>query len=358
MDFSKEGFRAASTYEERVNEAAQLFKDGKSGAKPFAQAKLVEAFSTSDFPVLLGAALGQTALQVQKDAVKEFEILLTDITVDDFRRRRLVDMWGADEFETVEQGEEYKGGTLSETELWHGAQKHGKVYGLTWELIRAREFSTLANFPRLLANGSVKGQNTAVADLLVDDAADTWNSAFFGTVDTAKFSPENLDAAIKAMAVKEDHRGDLVDMSNLVLVYGPGLKTEVNRVLKAIELEMQVTDGTKVTKTRVANPFSGLVTPLESRTIGKKLGVNGSMGWALVPGRGSTLPAIVRTLLSGEEGVDIRVKRDQGDRPGGGAVAPEEGSFKDDTIWFRGRDVYGIDKGFTPGVYASKGTGQ
>ena len=353
MDLVNEGFRKAPTHQERVFEAAQLFARGKSGASPLAQAVLLEAFSTSDFPVLLGAAFSKQAVQTQKDAVKEFEPLLVDVTVDDFNRHKLVDLWSGDAFETVKQGAEYKGGTLNETELDHGAEKHGKSYGLTWELRRNRQFSALANFPKFLGNGSIKGQNNAVADLLVKDNG--WNAGLFGDVKTVKFSPEALDAALKELAVRENHRGELVDVSDLVLVHGPALRTEVNRVLLAAEIELQVTDGNKVTKTRQTNPFRNVVTPLESRTIGQRLGASQATAWALVQGKTSDLPSIIRTLLSGEENVDIRVKTDQGQRVAGGAVSVEDGSFNDDTIWFRGRDVYGIDPGFTPGVWASNG---
>lgn len=352
-DIAQEGFRRATSREERVHEAAKLFGQGRTGADPFAQARLLEAFSTSDFPVLLGDAFTKKAVAAQKAAVKEFEPILTDVTVDDFNRHKLVDLWGADEFETVKELEEYKSGSLNETDLDHGAGKHGKVYGLSWELRRSRQFTALANFPVVLGNGSVKGQNSRVADLLVGNG--NWNTVFFGTVDNKPFTPDNLDAAIKGLAQTEDHRGDLVNVSNLVLVHSSGLRSEVLRVLNAYELEMQVTDGSKTSKTRVQNPFKGVVTPLESRAVGKRLGAAQATGWALVPANTSDLPAVIRTLVSGEEAVDIRVKRDQGERVGGGAVPVDAGSFNDDTIWFRGRDVYGIDKGFTAGVYASAG---
>lgn len=355
-EIAQEGFRRASSHEERVHEAAKLFGAGRTGSDPFAQARLLEAFSTDDFPILLGDAFTKKAIAAQKAAVKEFEPILTNITVDDFNRHKLVDLWGSDEFETVKELEEYKSGSMNETELTHGAEKHGKTYGLSWELRRSRQFTALANFPVVLGNGSVKGQNSRVADLLVDATAGNWSANFFGTVDTKKFTADNLDAAIKQLSQVVDHRGDLVDVSNLVLVHSAGLRSEVLRVLNAYELEMQVTDGAKVTKTRVQNPFKGVVTPLESRAVGKRLGVVQSTGWALVPAGSSDLPAIIRTLLSGEENVDIRVKRDQGERPGGGTVPVDAGSFNDDSIWFRGRDVYGIDKGFTSGVYASNGT--
>ena len=49
IDFAREGFRAAPTEEERIFEAARLFGQGRTGANPEAQYRLLEAFSTSDF---------------------------------------------------------------------------------------------------------------------------------------------------------------------------------------------------------------------------------------------------------------------------------------------------------------------
>lgn len=352
IDLMKEGFRRASSHDEKVFEAASLFARGRVGGNHLSQAVLLEAFGTSDFPVLLGDAFEKQALQTYKDSVFEFEPILSDATVDDFERRKLVDLWGAEEFERVNEGEEYKSATMHETEVEHGAGKYGKNYGLTWELRLRRRFSELANFPRALGNGAVKAQNTAVADNLTQENG--WNTDFFSSVDTAPLSPENLDKAIQKLALTENHRGELVDTSDLILVHGPGLRGEVNRILTAARLVTEVTDGNKVTKTEVDNPFRNIVTPLESRTIGARLGTSAS-GWALLHGKSSDLPSLIRTRLNGHPDVDIRVRRDQGDSVGGGQIAPEEGSFNDDTIWYRGRSVIGIDPAFTVGAYASNG---
>lgn len=351
--FDNKGWRKAPTREERVYEAANFFGTGRRGG-PLAQAEVAEAFATSDFPVLLGAAFTKKAVTAQKAAVDEFEPVLTNTTAPDFERHKLVDLWGGDEFEKVGEGEEYKGGTLNETGLDHATGKYGKSYGLTFELRLKRLFSELANFPTLLGSGATKAKNTAVAQLLVEAGA--WDAAFFGTVANVALSPESLDAALKDLATREDHRGDLVDTSNLVLLVGPGLQSEANRILNADKIVMEVTAGAKVTKTEIANPFRGVVTLLVSRRLGKELGANQGKAWALVQGKGSTLPSIINTGLEGHDGnVDIRVKRDQGESVNGGTVPVDEGSFNDDTIWYRGRNFFGIDKGFTTGVYASNG---
>lgn len=351
--FENQGWRKAPTREERVFEAAQFFGKGRRGG-PLAQAEVAEAFSTSDFPVLLGAAFTKKAVAAQQAAVPEFDQVLTHTTVPDFERHKLVDLWGGDEFERVREGEEYKGGSLNETGLDHGTGKYGKSYGLTFELRLRRLFSDLANFPALIGSGSTKAKNSAVAQLLVKTNA--WDPTFFGTVANVPLTSENLDLALKDLATREDHRGDLVDTSNLVLMVGPGLQSEATRILNAAKVVVKVTNGTKVTETEMDNPFKGLVQLLVSRRLGKELGANQGKAWALVQGKGSTLPSIIDTGLEGHDGnVDIRVKRDQGENVGGGQITVDEGSFNDDTIWYRGRNFFGIDKGFTTGVYASNG---
>ncbi|RII41881.1 hypothetical protein DWB68_10160 [Galactobacter valiniphilus] len=354
MNFDKHGFRAAPSHQEKVHEAAKFFNAGRTGS-PIQQAELQEAFSTPDFPKLLGDAFTKKAIVAQKAAVNEFDPILAHTTVPDFQRHKLVDLWGADEFERVREGEEYKGGSLNETDLDHGTAKWGKSYGLTFELRLRRLFSDLANFPTLLGNGAVKAKNTAAASALVT-AAGAWDPALFGAVQSTALDADGLDAAINALAIREDHRGDLVDTSNLVLVVGPGLQTQAARLLNVDRLVIKQTVGNKETRTEVPNPFKGLVTLLVSRSVGKRLGANQSKAWALVQGKGSTLPSLIDTGLEGHDGnVDIRVKNDQGTNVGGGAISADQGSFNDDTIWYRGRTFFGIDKGFGTGVYASNG---
>ena len=351
--FDNQGWRTATDRQEKVFEAANYFGTKRRGG-PLATAELAEAFATTDFPVLLGAAFEKKAIEAQKAAVPEFEPILAKATAPDFQRRKLVDLWSGDEFERVNEGEEYKGGTLKETDLDHGTEKWGRNYGLTFELRLRRMFSDMAKFPALLGSGATRAKNTAVATKLITGSA--WDPAFFGTVDTVNLTAENLDAAIKALALRTDHRGDLVDTSNLVLVVGPGLASEATRILNASKIVLKVTNGSKVTETEMDNPFKGLVTLLVSKAVGKYLGANQGKAWALLQGGDSSLPSLIDTGLEGHDGnVDIRVKRDQGESIGGGLVSVDEGSFNDDTIWYRGRTFFGIDKGFTQGVYASNG---
>ena len=353
IDLAREGFRRAPSHDEKVVEAGLLLKRAEAG-NITAIATLKEAFSTSDFPVLLGQGLQATAITAYKDTPKEFEDVVFDTTVPDFNRRRLVDLWGADEFERVREGEEYRGGTKQTTDLEHGLGKYGKVAKVTWELFLDRRFSDIADFPRDLAQGAIKTQNSAVADLLVKNGA--WNADFFKSVSNLPLTADNLQKAINELAIRENHRDELVDVSSLYLVHGPALRSQVQALLVHLEkVEITTTDGSKSTKQVQDNPFRNVVKPLESRSVGKRLGTDSGTAWALIQGKGSDLPSIIRTSLAGHPEVDIRVENAQGQSLGGGALSPTDGSFKDDTISYRGRAVTGIDPGFTPGVWASKG---
>lgn len=355
IELAREGFRAAPSEDERIFEAAKLFGEGRNPANFSRNNTLMEAFTTSDFPKLLGAAFEKEAMGAQKNAVKEYDLFAFEKNLSDFRPKKMVDLFGNEYFEDVKEGDEYKGGKLAETDVEIKTGKTGKNFGLTWELQLSRDFSDLADFPKVLGNAAVNTENRKIYEVLVGSTG--LKPGFFGTVDNKPLTSENVVAAIESMSLKENHRKELVDISSIVMVVGPGLAMRARQILNAEKIVRKVDDGAgNVTETEETNPFRGLVQLQVSREF---VNLNGAgtknTSWALLPGKSTSNPAVVKTGLIGHENVDIRVKRDQGERPGGGAVPVNDGSFTDDTIWFRGRHVTGGAKGFTVAVYGSKG---
>lgn len=354
------GFRTAPNLKEKVLEAAQLFNQGIAGGP--AEYRLKEALSTSDYPILLGKGFEIEAIQAQKDAVKEFEPFAYETKVPDFRPKKLRDLFGDTEFEPVGEGEEYKSDSLDETEVEVRVAKFGRKFGYTWELDLSGDFSDMADFPRRLGNGAVERSNRNVFGLFVGE--DGPNADFFDEIHTEKLTPDAIDNALQELALKENHRGELVDTGGLVLLVPQSLQIEATRIAEASELERRVEDGSgKTIRTRVANPYRGLITVQVSKWLTKiDKSANRASTWYLLASKGSDNPAVVRAELMGHEAVDIRVKRDQGERVGGGSIPFNEGSFSDDTIWFRGRSVDGAAAGFADDdgsalvAYASTGT--
>ncbi|MFE1082443.1 phage major capsid protein [Brevibacterium sediminis] len=353
-------FRTAPNMKQKVLSAAKLFNEAQKGTN-LGLAQFREAMSTSDFPILLSKGFEVEAIQAQKDAVKEYEAFAIEKKVSDFRPKKLRDLFGNTEFEEVGEGEEYKADNLDELEVEYKVGKYGRRFGYTWELALSGDFTDMADFPRRLGNGATERSNRNVFETFVSETGP--RADFFDTVDTKPLTPVNLQDAVKSFALKEDHRGDLVDTTGLVLVVPPTLQIEANNIINAAELELQVTDGNKVTKTRMENPFRGLVTVVVAKWLAKidKSAKRGTT-WYLLANKSSDHFAVIHAQLLGHENVDIRTKRDQGNRVGGGEIPFEEGSYLDDTIDFRGRSVDGAAKGLVDAdgkalvAYASTGS--
>lgn len=345
-----EGFRTANSRMGRILEAATLFNDAESG-NAYAQARLLEAFTTSDFPGLLGAAFEIEAIHAYRAADPEWKLYADEFKVTDFKPKRLLDILGRGYFEDVAQGAEYKAAAASEEYRDIQAGKTGKLFGLTWELRKNRDFTELSDFSTRLANDGIRTANRKVMQAIAD--ATGFKASFFGSVDNKPLTADNLDAALNGLALKTNFRGDMVDTSKMVLLHSPGNRSVVRRLLTATEVEF--TDGNK--KVKLPNPWAGIVTPVESKELAATITDTGkrATSWALLPAPGSENPAVAKVTMTGEEDVDIRVKRDQGAAVGGGDLPVEAGSFNDDTIWYRGRLVTGGAALFADATYASAG---
>ena len=109
------------------------------------------------------------------------------------------------------------------------------------------------------------------------------------------------------------------------------------------------TRGGDVTTT-TSNAIAGAVDVVVDPNLLINTGANAATTWFLLPAPNTARPAVVAAVLAGHESPDLRVKADTGTRAGGGSIAPEQGSFDDDTVQYRARHVFGaaaVDPTFT-----------
>lgn len=350
------GFRTATSRQRRVAEAAKVFADGVAGRSHTARAVLTEAFTTSDFPALLGQAFEVEARASFRQVTDETTLIASPQTMTDFRPKKLVDLFSDTYFEQVNEGEEYKSeNPFTRTEVELTIDKYGRTFGLTWERLRNGDFAELADFPGLLGRGAANTRNKVVFQQMVDGGG--LNSSFFSQTSTDALGYQSLKAAKEYLATVENQHGDPLDVSQTVLVVPPALEETAVGLTSARSVNRTFDDGNgNLTEIEQSNPLAGLQVQV-SREFAKQLGSSvRSSAWALVPGARTENPTLVRTQLAGHPEVDIRVKRDAGDRVGGGAVPYEDGSFDDDTVWYRGRSVTGSAPAFNQGAYGSTGT--
>lgn len=350
------GFRTANTHDRKVLEAARLFADGFSGRSHTATALLKEAFTTSDFPSLLGEAFEREARAAYRNVTDETAAIARRESVTDFRPKKLLELFGETYFERVAEGEEYKSDNpFKETEIEFRAEKFGRNYGLTWERWMSGDFSALADFPGILGRGGANTRNREVYRHLVGEDGSI-NADFFSDTGTAGLGFESLKAAKQHALEADNYRGDgAVDASSLVLVVPSALEDTANALTQVRTVRETTVDGDTTREIERSNTLAGITVQV-SREFGRLLDASvRNSAWALLPGAGTENPALILANLAGHPDVDIRTKRDQGDRVGGGAVGYEEGSFDNDSIWYRGRSVLGTAAAFTQGSYASTG---
>jgi hypothetical protein len=348
--------------------AYNLFENAVAGSY-LAKHRLQEALTRSDFPKIFGSALDVKLLAAYQAIAPVWTQFATRDVVPDFRASTWVDLLGGQgAFDLVKEGAPYPRATLSEGDGSYTVAKYGKTVGLTWEMFkddRLHAFLTLPN--RLAVAAREMEDRIATAQLVIATGP---NPALFGAAKVKgkggvtssnlmagnpALSETSLEAALLAISLRRDFDDRPVVLNGAVLVVPPALQTTAERIVGATEVREQV--GSKlIVRT---NPLAGRVKVAVNPWIPTiDVSANAATSWSLLPEPAATgRPAVVLGFLAGHENPDLRVKNDQGTRVGGGAIAPEEGSFEFDTIDYRGRHVLGGGPVDANSVIFSNGSG-
>jgi hypothetical protein len=354
---AQEGYRVAPSVKARILEAAKLFNEGARGVSHAAEYRLKEAFSTSDFPILLGKAFDIEVQATYKEITPEWRTFARETRLKDFRPKTIIDLnGGQDTFEDVAEGEEYKSTSLGEFTYEIGIGKTGRVYDLTFELRKNNDYSDLMDFPGRLATAARNTEDAKVFEKFVTAAGP--NTAFFkagnGNAPAAlPLTRDNVQAAVKAIWKRKNREGVPFRAlgTKLLLVTSPALSFEAEM---AVAPTIADPNGGP---NPIPNPLFGKVRAVVSDRIGIiDQSAKADTTWYILPDPASANPALYKATMLGEEQPDIRVKRDQGERVGGGAVGIDEGSFGDDTIKYRGRHITGGAATDPIGTYVSLGS--
>lgn len=339
-------------------EASKLFNEGLSGRNPFKQAMLKEALTRADFNVYLGKAFDVEMLAKYQDLEPEWRKIATETTVKDFKPKTYRELFGGrGPLDKVKEGAEYKERTKDEAEYSLSAEKFGNTFKLTFELIKNDEIGELKNLPNDLAQGAVATEDYVAFSTLVTKTGPNpalFKSANGNAVDNKPFTRENIQAAYLAIAKRKDKQGTPVRIASakLLIVVPAGLLFEAEQIVNS----PTIPDPAGGAGT-IRNPLAGKFTVVVSDYLTMiDTSAKADTTWYILPAPTSPRPALVLAKMRGEENPDIRVKADTGSRLGGGSIAPEEGSFNDDTITYRGRHIAGAGSLDPILTYASTGS--
>lgn len=253
--------------------------------------------TTSDFPLLLGDAVGRVLVERFNAEVTPLKMLSTLRNARDFREQSLIRPGETPLLDEVSEDGEIKRGTMSEEKQAFRLAELAKMIGLSRKAMINDDlggFSDLASaFVRQAADTEAEAfykliSSNAFGGVKLSDGKNLFHADHGNLGAGAALSVISLGAARKAMRLQKNVNGTgRAGAVPAILVVGPNLETDAEKVVAEIAAA-QISD---------VNPFSGKLKVLvENRYEGN--------GWWLFA-EPKTRPAFVHGYLDGREGPQV-----------------------------------------------------
>lgn len=347
-------------------EASALWGKAWAGDK-LAAVVVNEALSTNDlFVSATGDLLDRELLGVYQDTPQVWNQFASRVQVRNFKPKKMVDIMGGNSrLDVVPELTEFPASGHSTHEYEISAKKFGRRFGYSWEAGVNDDIDELRQIPSRFGRAAQLSEEYAALEAIATVSTGAPSTTFFQSYDateaallgytafdnssTAALTSAAVQAGIESIAARKDADGNMVPHAGLVLMVGPALQFTAQRILNATMV--RTTSGAK--SVDEPNPLKGavslVVNPLLAGT-----------GWFILPDPArAARPAVAVAFLAGYETPDLRVSANTGSRVGGGSIAPTEGDFEIDGVWYRVRHVTGsanVDPVHTYGSTGAVGT--
>lgn len=340
--------QANPRYAQALLEADAMLSAAWAGDKA-ALLRVNEAITTSDlFKSATGEVLDTMTLAAYQEQTTQWTKFAARTTVRNFKSKKLRDFTGASQrLPSVPEHSNYPIADADLVERLISVGKFGEQYGYTLEARVNDDIGELNQVPNSWASKARYTEDDEAIELLADPTTGAPNTEFFnagnGNLGTGVLDFDNLSAAYTQVTTKRDENGRIRTPGPLQLVVGPANALRAEQIMNTTEVQI----GTDP-RLRQTNPLRGKMT----LTVLDNLPGN---AWFILPMPTAPRPAFYVAFLTGFETPDLRYKSDQGNRMGGGSIPADQGSFNDDTIWYRVRHIVGAAAGDPLFTYASDG---
>lgn len=339
---------------EAITAVATLMKHTREGSKR-AAFELNEALTTSDLAQFASGAIIDREMLANYDSLPtQWPKFLTPTALKDFKPKYMSELaLGSQVFKDVPERTPYPmavGPDLKEYPIQ--GKKTGLLWGFSFEAQVNDDLEQLMMVPQAMPQMAVDTEDDRGLRLLTSLETGALNTAFFnggnGNVGTLVLNAANLDTVITSLRTKRDPKTNaIIPAGRLQLVVGYALETTARRILEITVIRETVGGVT----TERPNPLRGQVDIVVNE---KQPGTS----WIVMPKPGTAARApFWFGRVRGYEQPDFRYKADQGRAVGGGDIVVNDGSFDDDTIWYRGRHIMGVAHGDPTLTYGSDNTG-
>lgn len=216
--------------------------------------------TTSDFPLILGDAVNRELRTAYNAAPSGARQLARQSTARDFRLKRKLMLGDAPALERVNEGGEFKHGTIDEAQETYRIATFGKIIGITRQALINDDLGAFTDLPRKMGIAARAFENDFIVNMILSNPAMSDGNAVFsaphGNVTAVfGFDADTLSDARTAMRRQTGLGGMLIDVTPRYLVVPPELETDGEKLLSEIT----------ATTTDDVNPFSKLSLLVEPR---------------------------------------------------------------------------------------------
>ena len=372
----------------RSSELARIIAEAQRAGTPSAMARLNEAVSSGDFPLLFQNITQASMLGQYAELPQQWPTFSLRTTVPDFRPARMV-RWDAG----MDQLPDYNGGAdrhvralpripeLTEYPTFnlttegsdYFVNKYGARFPFSWEAYLNDELRVLQQLPTEMARWARDTEDVLTTGVLATSGGP--NPDFFNTEedfgtqvppgnyvrDNPPLSLRALEQAIQEITMRQV-AGRQVQVQNFVLLVPPSLALTAHSIAQSttyVHVQRLSTD--EEIRTNVASPIAGRFSVVESPWLPLiDRSPTSATTWYLIPagGQSDRGPVIVTSFLRGHETPEVRVMGDTGQAIGGGEISAFEGSFSHDDIQYRVRSIIGAAGIDNSAVAVSRGNGE
>ena len=355
--------------------AQRTLKDAATG-----YSKLTEAISTSDFVGIFQMAINAQVEQIYTWEPSLWQAWAREYKMKGLRKEHFIDLFSdfgnlpasnggiptlPGGLPRVPEGTAYPaiaftGGTK---DIW--TYKNGARLAFTWEAWNNDDWNVLQQLPQAMVVQAHRQEDLSATSVLVNSAG--FNPVCFpagnllgggGAGTQAPLTFTSLTNAItQASLISDPNRVNTI--TKWALIVPRSLAIQANNIIRSIQVELPTQDGSRMfVENTIGSIVEVIVNPYLT-LLASGASYKNTM-WMLAPyaGQGSDRTTIVQTFVRGREEPEMRIKNDQGQALGGGALDAYEGSFDADDTQIRIRhftNTVVLDS--TVGFVASKGDG-
>lgn len=323
-------------------------------------AAMEEAATTSDFPILLGMVLDQNLIAQYKMIIPDWETYIATGLQSDFRVSQLVKLWGLEgALQAIPQHGEYPEVTTAEGKVTIQLGKFGKAFGLTWEDVLNDRLGVFSDSASKLAQAARRTEYRAATATYATITGP--NASLFAPVNGTIVHPVdkvpvtnstnlplnagNLAIVLAAVRRQRDAEGEPIFFDKIHLVVPAELEIQARRILNPGALITSGGDSTAgakaqtQTSTNILNQYS-IVLHVNPYISIIDLTANAKGTWYVFVDKADAA-AVQFNRLRNHESPEVFMKASNSRTVDGGATDSMEGSFEDDTLWWKVRHCFG-----------------